>query len=169
MGGIGEYLLVIGVSWAVRTIADIGVKHSKRTENTVDDVIFNNFKKVISMDLFRTKDLDWIKEKGDAALDWDKIIKGWGGNIAEAGDGIVIGLFSKQVNKWLSPQLDDSLKQELHDVFDKVIASDYKEALIELSDVGVYLANHEKIPVKLKPWLSAFIEIYKGIINQLID
>ena len=39
MTGIGEYLLIIGCTMAVRTLADMGVKYSKHTKNTVDDVV----------------------------------------------------------------------------------------------------------------------------------
>ncbi len=49
MSGIGEYLLIVGITWAVRSAADLGVKYSKRTENTVDDVIFSNLKKIINL------------------------------------------------------------------------------------------------------------------------
>ena len=120
------------------------------------------------MDLFRKQDLEWIKEQGDAALNWEDILKGFGGKIAEAGDGLAISLFTKQLNKWLSPQLSDEIKAELHDVFDKVMEKDYQDALVELADVGELLIENEKISDKLRPWLSAFIEIYKGIIVQLV-
>jgi len=53
MSGIGEYLLVVGITWGVRTLADLGVKYSKRTENTVDDLIFGNLKKMT--DIFKFK------------------------------------------------------------------------------------------------------------------
>lgn len=49
MTGIVEYLVVIGITWGVRTIADLGVKHSKKTENTVDDIIFTNLKKITTI------------------------------------------------------------------------------------------------------------------------
>jgi len=119
------------------------------------------------MDLFREIDLKWLKEKGDEALDWDVILKGFGGKIAEAGDGLVISLFTKQLNKWLSPQISEEIKKELHDVFDKVMGNDYESALLELSDVGAILIT--KVNDKLRPWLLVLIEIYKGVIVQLID
>ena len=121
------------------------------------------------MDLFRDKDLKWIKEKGDEAWDWEVIIKGIPGKIAEMGDGPAIGLFTKQLNKWLSPQLSDEIKKELHDVFDFVIEENYMTALLELSDVGEVLIEKEEVPAKLKPWLLAILEIYKGVIGQLIN
>jgi len=121
------------------------------------------------MDLFLQKHLDWIKQEGDKALDWEKIIKGFGGKIAESGDGLVIGLFSKQINKWLSPQLPDEVKAELHEVFDSVIEKDYKEALMELADVAEWIIENTEINEKLKPWLLMVINIYEGVIEQLVD
>lgn len=120
------------------------------------------------MELFREKDLEWLKEKGDSAWDWSEIIKGVPGKIAEMGDGPVIGLFTKQLNKWLSPQLEDEIKKELHDVFDGVIAENYELALTELSDVAEVLINEFNVNDKLRPWLLAILEIYKGIIGQLV-
>ena len=120
------------------------------------------------MELFREQDLDWLKSKGDEALDWESIFKGLGGKIAEAGDGLVISLFTKQLNKWVSPKLSDEIKQELHDVFDRVMEKDYENALVELADVGEIFINSDKVSDKVRPWLLAFIEIYKGIIVQLV-
>ena len=50
-----EYLLVIIITWVVRSIADLGVKYSKTTENTIDDILFNNFKKLIDTFNFKIK------------------------------------------------------------------------------------------------------------------
>jgi len=55
MTGVEEYLLIIVITWGVRTLADLGVRYSKRTENTVDDVIFSNFKKVANFLNFKKK------------------------------------------------------------------------------------------------------------------
>lgn len=37
-----EYLLTVGITLALKTVIDLGVKYSKSTENTVDDLIFRN-------------------------------------------------------------------------------------------------------------------------------
>ena len=39
-----EYLIVMALTWATKTIIDLGVKYSKSTKNTIDDVIFDNLK-----------------------------------------------------------------------------------------------------------------------------
>ena len=119
------------------------------------------------MELFRKEDLKWIKEKGDDSFNWEEIIKGIPGKIAEMGDGPIIGMFTNQLNKWLSPQLEDGLKAELHDVFDEVIAGNYKLALTELSDVATVAVDEYVDNEKIKPWILIAIEIYRGIILQL--
>jgi hypothetical protein len=120
------------------------------------------------MDLFRKKDLEWLKEKGDEALNWDEILSGIGGKLTEAADGLVIVLFAKQLNKWLSAQLEDHIKKELHDVFDAIIQEDYKNALIQLADIGEFYKESDKVSEKLKPWLNVMIEIYRGVVAQIM-
>ena len=120
------------------------------------------------MDFLRKQDLTFIKTEGDKALDFNEIIGGVGGTIAEASDGIVISLTANQINKWLNPQLSDQIKQEFHDVFDEIQERDYKGALIQLADVGIAVSDDERIPDKLKPWISIIIEIYKGIITSVM-
>ena len=39
-----EYLIVMALTWVSKTLIDLGVKYSKTTKNTVDDVIFDNLK-----------------------------------------------------------------------------------------------------------------------------
>lgn len=118
------------------------------------------------MELFRENDLKWLKEKGDDAWNWEEIIKGVPGKVAELGDGPVIGVFTKQLNKWLSPQIPDSAKEELHDVFDSVMEGNYNEALAGLADVAVAVMDNFEISEKIKPWINLALELYKGIIAQ---
>lgn len=39
-----EYLIIFLCTWVFKTIVDIGIKYSKTTENTFDDLIFKNLK-----------------------------------------------------------------------------------------------------------------------------
>lgn len=121
------------------------------------------------MELFRDVDLKWLKEKGDDAWNWEEIIKGIPGKVAELGDGPAIGIFTKQLNKWLSPQVPDSIKDDIHEVFDMVIAEEYQKALLELADVAEAILDEVDLSEKIKPWISLALELYKGIIAQLGD
>jgi hypothetical protein len=116
------------------------------------------------IDLLRKSDLDWLQKKGDEALKFNETL---GGRIAEAADGLLIALFVSQLNKFLTPKIPDNVKVELHDVFDNVVTASYQNALIELSDVVEKIIENNDIDSKLKPWLLAIVEIYKGIIEQL--
>ena len=118
------------------------------------------------MDLFLERHLDWLKESGDEAFDWEDIFenKKLVGKVVELGDGPIIGMFTKQINKWLSPKIPDNVKEELHQVFDKVIGKNYNEALVELSDVAVVILENREVDPKYMPWINIAIEIYKGIV-----
>lgn len=48
MTGIEAYLIGAGVGIGIKFIADLGVRLSKRTENTIDDMIAEAFKSAIS-------------------------------------------------------------------------------------------------------------------------
>lgn len=50
-----EILLTFVVTWGLKSVADIAVKLSKRTENTTDDIIANNFKKIVNGFNFKRK------------------------------------------------------------------------------------------------------------------
>jgi hypothetical protein len=43
-----EYLIVIGITWLSKTLIDLGIKYSKTTKNTIDDVIFDNLKGLLN-------------------------------------------------------------------------------------------------------------------------
>jgi hypothetical protein len=117
------------------------------------------------MDLLKKEHLKWLQEKGDDAIDFNDSLAG---RIAEAADGLVISLFAGQLNKWLTPKVPDNVKEQLHDVFDNVIVSDYQKSLIELADVIEVIIENNEIEPNLKPWLLALIEIYKGVVEQLV-
>ena len=55
MSGIGEYLLIIAITWIVRSLGDLAVEKSKLTENKVDDIFANNLKKIASIFTFKKK------------------------------------------------------------------------------------------------------------------
>ena len=120
------------------------------------------------MDLLRKEDINWLKEKGDIAINFNEVLGGFAGKIAEAGDSLVIGMFANQINKWLSPKIAENVKFEAQQVFDKIIDGDYEKALIELSDIITAVIANKDINSKFRPWILMIIEIYKGIISQLI-
>lgn len=47
MTGIESYLIGAAIGLGVKFIADLGVRISKRTENTIDDMIANSFKSAV--------------------------------------------------------------------------------------------------------------------------
>jgi hypothetical protein len=59
MTGLETYLIGAAIGVGVKFIADLGVRLSKRTENTTDDMIANAFKSAVSgvsiMGLFKKK------------------------------------------------------------------------------------------------------------------
>jgi hypothetical protein len=50
-----EILLTFVITWGARSLADVAVKLSKKTENTVDDLIASNFKKLVDAFNFKRK------------------------------------------------------------------------------------------------------------------
>ena len=43
-----EYIIAIVLTWLFKTLIDLGVKYSKTTKNTIDDVIFENLKDLLN-------------------------------------------------------------------------------------------------------------------------
>lgn len=43
-----EYIIVIVLTWLFKTLIDLGVRYSKTTKNTIDDVIFDNLKDLLN-------------------------------------------------------------------------------------------------------------------------
>lgn len=43
-----EYLITIAITWAIKTALDYGVKKSKSTKNTIDDLIFKNAQEIFN-------------------------------------------------------------------------------------------------------------------------
>ena len=43
-----EYIIAAILTWLLKTLIDLGVKYSKRTENTIDDLIFNFLKQIFT-------------------------------------------------------------------------------------------------------------------------
>ena len=52
-----EYIIIAILTWIVKTLIDLGVKHSKHTKNTIDDVIFDNLNNLLQVitNIFKNK------------------------------------------------------------------------------------------------------------------
>lgn len=122
------------------------------------------------MDFFRDIDRKWIKENADNALNFKEIIKNkLIGAAIEISDGFIFGEAADQVNRVLTPRVQDNIKIELHEVFDKVQEGDYKTALIELTDVGRKIAENKEVSIKALYWIELSISMVKAIISELME
>jgi len=80
------------------------------------------------MDFLTKEQIKFFSEKADEWIKSENVI-------IEAVDGLAVKILLNQVNKYISPLLDDELKEDLQSVINEALDSDWEGVALQVLDI----------------------------------